>query len=109
MSQSNRDKTVFRLLHRSLSPEDSVTEASAHREDLRQRLDSKSPLGEYAACLYDAASFKVANSGMVGSLLHYAVTPSPGGRTELGTIAATLLIALAKHAPQVSTQPLSIS
>lgn len=45
--------------HFSISP----LTPSCNSDDLRQRLDSKSPLGEYIASLYDAASYKVANEG----------------------------------------------
>jgi hypothetical protein len=95
-----KDKTVFRLLLNSLSSTDSVGDACAHRDDLRQRLDSKSPLGEYVACLYDAAGHKVANKGVVIDILNYMVSPSSADcGPELQAVTSTLLAALAKHVP----------
>lgn len=97
---SVKDKTVFRLLLNSLSSSDSIGDACAHRDDLRQRLDSKSPLGEYAACLYDAASHKMANEGAVVGMLQYAVSPSSmDSEPDLQAVTSTLLTALAKHVP----------
>jgi hypothetical protein len=95
-----KDKTVFRLLLNSLSSADSIGDACAHRDDLRQRLDSKSALGEYVACLYDAASHKVANKGSVTDILNYTVSSSSGDYgPEFQSVTSTLLTALAKHIP----------
>jgi hypothetical protein len=60
---SHKDKTVFRLLDQAVSPAGSIEENCGFREDLKQRMDSKSPAGEYVAVLYDLASYSVANEG----------------------------------------------
>lgn len=72
------------------------------RDDLKQRLDSKSALGEYVGNLYDSASYMTANQSVVHSLLAY--THGAAGSdtdTEQSAVVATLLTLLAKHSPQV--------
>ena len=99
-----KDKTIFRLLGRAVIPKDPVGVACGYREDLKQRLDSKSALGDYAGVLFDYAGYLVANQGMIAALLGFAAAPltstsSPGfGRSQ--RVAAEMLHLLAKHVPK---------
>lgn len=93
-----RDRTIFRLLDHCVAPKDSILEASAHREDLKKRLDSKSALGEYMGVVYDVAGYLAVNAGMVRSLFSHL--------EEVGVVAeasqcSELLVVLAKHSAQV--------
>lgn len=69
-----------------------------YRDDLKQRLDSKSALGEYVGNLYDSAGYMIANQSVVSSLLTY----THGAGSYQSAIVATLLTMLAKHFSQVS-------
>lgn len=64
-----KDKNVFKLLKRAVSPEDSVIGNIENRSDLKGRVDSKSALGEYVGRLYDSAAFMVIGENMAAHLL----------------------------------------
>jgi hypothetical protein len=89
---------VFRLLDSCVSPADSVAQSVQRREDLKQRLVSKSPLGEYIGTVFDLASFMTANAGTVQSLLAHMEGLSVSADA---TSSSELLVMLAKYAPQV--------
>lgn len=93
-----RDRTVFRLLEQCISPADSVLHAVQRREDLKQRLVSKSPLGEYIGTVFDFASGMTASMGMVQQLLGHL---EGQGISAAATSCADLLALLAKYCPQV--------
>lgn len=93
-----RDRTVFRLLEQCISPADSVLHAVQRREDLKQRLVSKSPLGEYIGTVFDFASGMTASTGMVQQLLGHL---EGQGISTAATSCADLLALLAKYCPQV--------
>ena len=99
-----KDKTIFRLLGRAVIPKDPVGVACGYREDLKQRLDSKSALGDYAGVLFDYAGYLVANQGMIAALLGFAAAPltssSSPGFVRSQRMAAEMLHLLAKHVPK---------
>ena len=64
------DKHVFRLLNGVISTECSVTDFIRFRNDLQQRLDSSSMLGEYSAALCTASNFSLCNDTIVSNLMY---------------------------------------
>lgn len=81
-----------------MSPKDTIAQSLQRREDLKQRLDSKSALGEYMGMVYDVAGFLSVNAAVVRCLLEHLeqVSVSPEAFT-----CSELLVLLAKHSPQV--------
>lgn len=104
------DNTVYRLLGQALeSPCSSdATRASstnssfhsncAYRDDLRERVKSKSALGEYMSCLYETAAFMVASRDTVQSLLRAGMAVAGDG--DDAAVVLNLLSMLAKYCPQ---------
>ena len=92
-----RDKTIFKLLQHALEPADTITEGIASRDELKQRLDSKSPLSEYTCIVFDFAGYLVANEGILSALLKYAMAVDPSEAQS----AAHLVSSLAKHVPKI--------
>lgn len=95
-----KDKTIVKLLTHAVSPSDTIIDAIHAREDLKQRLDSKSALSEYTCILFDFAGSLVANEGMLARLLAYAAESSDSSVSTIAQAppAAQLLTVLAKHA-----------
>jgi hypothetical protein len=89
---------VFRLLGHCVSPKNTMAEACANKEDLKQRLDSKSPLGEYMGVVYDNAGYTLANAGMLRSVLQFLQGVS---QPADAMVSSELVVLIAKHAPQV--------
>jgi sister-chromatid-cohesion protein PDS5 len=89
-----KDKTVFKMLAHALAPADSISETLRCREELKQRLDSKSTLSDYMAMAYDFSSHALCNSGMLGSLIESAEN---GGSGDDAMEVARLIALLAKH------------
>jgi hypothetical protein len=89
---------VFRLLGHCVSPKNTMAEACANKEDLKQRLDSKSPLGEYMGVVYDNAGYTLANAGMLRSVLQFLQGVS---QPADAVVSSELVVLIAKHAPQV--------
>lgn len=69
-----KDKHVLRLFERAVAPTDTITESIRARDDLMQRLESKSVLGQYAGYLFDIAGFLFANAGMLHALLRHLIS-----------------------------------
>lgn len=115
--------TIFRLMKHATQPSDCISASLACREDLKQRLDSKSPLGNYCSMLFDFSGFMITNEGMVLGLLRYidclleSIASSSNSKsfeencvdklTDLETC-GQLLLQISKHASQVKfyAQPL---
>ena len=89
-----RDRVVFRLLDHCINAEDSIASSIRNREELKKRLDSKSPMGEYMGTLYDIAGSLVMNRTSVQSLLHFLtqLSISPDA-----LVPSELLVFLSKH------------
>lgn len=89
-----RDRVVFRLLDHCTNAEDSIASCIQNREELKKRLDSKSPMGEYMGTLYDIAGSLVVNRASVQSLLHFVthLSISPDA-----VVPSELLAFLCKH------------
>lgn len=69
-----RDKTIFRRLASAVSPSASVSDILAHKEDVKQRVDSKSSLGEYVGAMFDCSSFLIVNEDVMSHLLTYCIS-----------------------------------
>jgi len=67
--QETKDKHVFRLLSGCTEYTDGATEMLVNREDLQQRLDSKSMLGEYSGALFTACAPLICNGPAVDYLM----------------------------------------
>ncbi len=91
-----KDKNIFRLLSRAAQPLDTAADALHGRDDLRGRVDSKSPLGEYVGRLCDAAGYLVANEDIIAALVRHATEMPP----ENSACIAALLAMLAKQVPR---------
>lgn len=125
-----RDRIVFRLLGCCITPNDAITQSISHRDDLKTRVGSKTPLGEYVGILYDVAGCLLVNKRMVQCLLEYVQSVSGHlhhlrmsgdvhacsastltATTGVGAVVidnsvvlpAELLVLLGKHIPQVVT------
>lgn len=92
-----KDKTIYKLLQHALEPTDNITEGITAREELKQRLDSKSQLSEYVCIVFDFSSYFVANEGALKALLKYAMAMEPNEALPVGQ----LLSSLAKHVPGI--------
>lgn len=92
-----KDKNVFKLLKRAVSPEDSIIGNIENRNDLRGRVDSKSALGEYVARLYDSAAFMLIGEGMASLLLQLMASAS----AEVAAPIAGMLDYVTKHSAAV--------
>ena len=92
-----KDKTIYKLLQHALEPTDNITEGITSREELKQRLDSKSQLSEYVCIVFDFSSFFIANEGALTALLKYAMAVEPNEALSVGQ----LLSSLAKHVPSI--------
>jgi len=68
---SMKDKTVFKLLSKCILPDDNINEACSNREQLKQRVDSKSVLGQNVEYLYDMAGYLLVNAEMSNHLLEF--------------------------------------
>lgn len=105
-----RDNTVYRLLSQALeSPATADIRRSAFhsncasRDDLRSRVGTKTPLGEYMSCLFETAAFMVASRDTVQNLLQAGCIAmlrdsrktAPGGGLFL-----SLITILSKYCPQ---------
>jgi hypothetical protein len=95
---AKKDRNVFKLLEMGVTPEDCVITAAQRREDLKQRLVSKSALGEYFGMVFDFASYMLPTAGVVQALLTHLNTLSVS--TE-AVPCSELLVLLSKYAPQV--------
>ena len=105
------DKNIFRLLSRACHTKDTIQQNCINRDEMKQRLDSKSPLGELGGFIFDVAGYMLANQGVVSELLNFAVAESIGVRNKQSDIDllstsqesnANLLGLLAKHISPVS-------
>jgi hypothetical protein len=67
---ASKDRTVYKLISNCLGSEDNIQQALTHRNDLQQRLDSKSALGEYFGMVYDFAGNMICNSSIMELLLN---------------------------------------
>lgn len=70
---SAKDKVVVKLLTKAVTPSHDAQSLLLSRDDLKQRLDSKSDCAEYIGQVYDYASFMIANSGVGESVLEYVI------------------------------------
>ena len=70
---SAKDKAVVKLLSKAVSPSHDAQSLMLSRDDLKQRLDSKSDCAEYIGQVYDYASFMIANSGVGECVLEYVI------------------------------------
>jgi hypothetical protein len=98
-----KDKKIFRLLNNAIDAEDNIQESCRNRIDLKQRVDSKSVLGEYIETLYDMSGYMVVNKGMCECLLEYILSMSSNNEynnNEFTNISGLLTI-LAKHATNI--------
>lgn len=86
------------MLDHCVSPQDSISQSLQHREDLKQRLDSKSTLGEYMGTVFDVAGYLCVNAAMVRCLLEHLEQVSI---TQEAFTCSELLVLLAKHSPLV--------
>jgi hypothetical protein len=93
---SIKDKHVFRLLQNAIAPDFSVKDLEKFREDLCQRVESRSVLGEYFNTLYDISSFMLVNASVVRELIRYAKDASHHD-TE---IVLSFLSQIVKYFPQ---------
>lgn len=93
-----RDRTVFRLLEACVGPSESASVLLQRREDLKQRLVSKSALGEYMGIVFDLASYMIANAGVAHSLIAHLESASVSVEA---TSCSDLLLLLSKYSPQV--------
>ncbi len=96
-----KDKTVFKVLQLSvdLSEEDhsnSIDACCSRRDELKQRVDSKSALGTYCGLVHDFASFSLANPLMISALIQYSCDCPTSD-------AADLLAVLSKHGASIFT------
>lgn len=103
---SMKDKHVMRLFEHAVSPTDTITESIRAREDLMQRLESKSVLGIYSGYLFDIAGFLFANSGMLQALLRHllALKRMDGGSVQASDKYSShigIILLFAKHASPV--------
>ena len=90
-----KDKTIFRLLETAVSSSLSSQEYCRNRNEIRQRVDSRSALAEYLGLVYDAASFSIVNSTVIKALLiHMTYTVGSDAKTLL-----LLLNQIAKYFP----------
>ena len=87
-------------MSRALHPEDSIQQAIAHRDDMKQRLDSKSALSIYCTNLFDFAGYLLINSEMILNLLGY-MSSSRENDVQLPSFVYDLVPKIAKRAPQV--------
>ena len=94
---SVKDRHVFTRLESVLSRTHSVQEHCKIRDEARQRVESRSPLGEYLGLLYDTAGPMIVNSGTLKIILNFASETSV---TDNETIAA-LVSQLVKFFPKV--------
>ena len=102
---SLKDKNIFKLLGRAVSPQDNIIVALRSREDLKGRVDSKSPLGEYISKLYDAAGYLVVNENIIKYLLEHASTTSASAKHMKSSLnSAHLLCLLSKNVPKSFTR-----
>jgi uncharacterized membrane protein YgcG len=90
-----KDKNVFRLFHAvvdvsEVDKDNSIDSCVARRDELKQRVDSKSSLGNYCGLLHDFSAHCFVNPKMVRELIAFA-TSAPNSE------AATLLQSIAKH------------
>ena len=99
----HRDKSVFRQLERLLSPDTPFQQCCEVREDLRERLESRSSAGGYIAVLCDLAGFGIGGREVAETLLT-AMGQGDGeraGEANNQNDLAQLLYLLSKHSPQV--------
>ena len=64
---------MFRLLNTAIGGNCSMLECLKNREDLSQRLDSKSMLGEYSETLYTTCGPFICNENMISDLFQYVM------------------------------------
>jgi hypothetical protein len=108
-----RDKTIFRLLSRATASNDDIVNLCAARDDLKQRLDSKSALGQYVGSMFDFAASMFTNADMIRIFvlfLQKSVSRDDGSHLfaheERDTIelALSYLFMFSKHIGMVSVQ-----
>ena len=90
-----KDKNVFRLFQAVVNvseadKDNSIESCVARRDELKQRVDSKSSLGNYCGLLHDFSAHCFVNPKMVRELISFA-TSAPDSET------AALLQSIAKH------------
>ena len=95
-----RDKHILRLFARSTQElDDSITDSIRHRDDMAQRLDSKSALSQYCSFLYDFSGALFVNRGVAAGALKYmaALARHSGSVEEGADVGFELLLPIAKH------------
>ena len=103
---SLKDKTVFKLLSKCILPDDNIQECCSNRENLKQRVDSKSVLGQNVEFLYDMAGYLLVNAEMSNHVLEYLTKCDEA--TEEVVVVAELVSIIAKNQPSVLTTASSL-
>jgi hypothetical protein len=103
---SLKDKTVFKLLSKCILPDDNIQECCSNRENLKQRVDSKSVLGQNVEYLYDMAGYLLVNAEMSNHVLEYLTKCDDA--TEQSVVVAELVAIIAKNQPSVFTTSSSL-
>ena len=70
-----KDKTIFRLIQQLIFIADNNTSTQFSKcEDIKQRVDSKSALGEYIHLILDFACFNIINENTINYMLKYIIS-----------------------------------
>lgn len=88
---------MSKLLESCVNPDHAAVVSVQHREDLKQRVVSKSPLGEYIGMVFDFASYLASPAGTVHALVEHLSSLSV---TAEATPCSDLLVVLSRYAPQ---------
>lgn len=107
---------MYRLLSRALDSQHSVSAKSlpcssngfhsdcAYRDDLRSRVGSKTPLGEYLSCLYETASFMIGSQSMMQLIIGAGITTAQPQKhaesNDIGNLLLNLLSLFSKYCPE---------
>lgn len=99
-----KDKHVFKQLAKATQASCPSQDLNRARENMMQRLDSKSALGEYLGKVFTVACFGFVSCEETKSLLRFASSCSANGDDyeEEAAIITQLLSLLSKHIPSVT-------
>lgn len=89
---------MLKLLDESCSSQSFHKNPVESKAELKKRLDSKSPLGDYFSKLFEVAGYHVCNKMVVKLLLSHVV-----GVSSMSIVVVDILAAVAKGSPEVLT------
>ena len=100
---SLKDKHIFRLLGLIEDHDQDIQAACEHRDDLKQRVDSKSLFGEHMGMIFDVGAYMIVNKCICSKLMTFIIKSFDNLTSISSDVldASTFLTIVSKQSPQI--------